>query len=96
MKILEFIARETNEEKLDINLISLKLLRFYQLANYYLEILDTNNPNKTFQDEFYPEISKLYKKLSKLFSDTKPFLNYCTFQLPQRFQPPKQAKAPRR
>lgn len=95
MKILEFIAKETNESKLDFNLISLKLLRFCQLASHYHEILDTNNPNKTFQDEFYPQISKLYKKLSNLFSGTKPFLNYCTFQLPQRFLPPKQAKAPR-
>lgn len=86
MKLLEFLAKEANEEKLNFNLVSLKLFQFYKLAIYYIEILNKNKENKIFQDKYfekedYSEISKLYKKLSKLFSDSKPFLDYCTFQL---------------
>lgn len=95
MSILEFIAKEVLENKLDFDLINLKLLRFYQLADFYNDILleDSIKNNLNKDNNSYPNITKLYGKLFKTFSNNKPYSNYCTFQLPPRFQPPIKAKS---
>ena len=78
LNLLEFIAQKVNNKELDYNLIKIRLLRFYQLANYYNDILsNSEDENKA----FYPEIKKLFKKLSKDFSKKEPFGEYCIFPI---------------
>ncbi|CCZ49748.1 unknown [Acinetobacter sp. CAG:196] len=76
LNLLEFIAQKVNNKELDYNLIKIRLLRFYQLANYYNDILyKSEDENKA----FYPEVKKLFKKLSKAFGKNEPFGEYCIF-----------------
>ena len=95
MNILEYIAKKVNNDELDLGLINIRLLRFYQLADFYNEILQKDGQEYNFGNS-YPEITKLYKRLGNLYKNNEPLGVYCTFQLEQRFQPPRRAQYPHR
>lgn len=79
LQMLEFIADKVNKKELDIDIIRIRLLRFYQMADYYNDILVKDN---TFNSENpYPNIKILYQKLSKYFGEKLPIGEYCEFPI---------------
>lgn len=76
LNIMEYIAQKALCGDLDIDLMRIKLLRFYQLADFYNEIL-----SKDTTTEFYPNCKKLFNKISNCFSNSEPYGNYCEFPI---------------
>jgi len=72
MQVLEFIAKKVNGENLDEEIVRIRLLRFYWLANYYNRFLSVNT---------YPEITELYNKFSKSLRNNYQIGEYCTFNI---------------
>ncbi len=75
LNLLEFIACRTNNKELDFSIIRMRLLHFYQLADYYNDILSNKN------EIYYPEIKKLYLKLTKLFGQKEVYGEYYVFPI---------------
>lgn len=76
MQMLEFIAEKTNKNELDENLIRIRLLRFYQLADYFNSSIKINDEENSF-----PAITKLYKTLKESFGATVPYGENYTFDI---------------
>lgn len=76
LNIMEYIAQKVLNGELDIDLIKIQMLRFYQLADFYSGIL-----SKDTTIEFYPKCKKLYDKISQCFKNDEPYGNYCEFPI---------------
>lgn len=76
LNVLEYIAIKINKKELDLDLIKINLLRFYQLAGFYIKILE-----KEQKQTLYPNTMNLYETLIKTFGTNEPYGNYCEFPL---------------
>lgn len=74
LNIMEYVADKVLCGDLDIDLIKIQLLRFYQLADFYNSIL-----SKDCTKEFYPKCTQLYNKIILCFVTGEPYGNYCEF-----------------
>lgn len=78
LNLLEFIASKVNAGELDYDLVKMRLLRFYQLADFYNDILQ----NSIITTQIYfSEINKLFQRLSKTFGKNEPFAECCLFTI---------------
>ena len=79
LQMLEFIANKVNKKELDIDIIRIRLFRFYQMADYYNDILAKS---EVYRNNIpYPNIKQLNKELNKIFGVTIPIGEYCEFPI---------------
>ena len=76
LNVMEYVAQKVLNGELDLDLIKIQTLRFYQLADFYNDIL-----SKDTTIEFYPKCKKLYNKISQCLKNDEPYGNYCEFPI---------------